>query len=412
MQLEMTASDLCEPAITHYWMSDDDDVPTPPMAILDLLGHLRERGLGEDALALARALGTFEFGDPRTAQLAAKVEHRLAFLGARPSPAARLVGQARALAAWVHADCWGDQLQLAIGFEYPGEEARGHTLSVLVDSNYATIKDAWLAPPLDEYLGHLRESLAQAPERHSQVMQLREVSLDEAAAILVEATEWSEQDAWEQLEDREARGLIALMDARCSRMLDEVLDGGRELPEPDWHQRPSELDELDEGGLVERLVDSDEFAAEREHGANEVGARIVGSFVETWIDGGNARFGPHACEMLLLHHAPAAAAVEERDELRTALLPAARAWARLVHRVLELPAAACDAVLEELECSAEHLDDALDGVPPGGGGFADRLVAEMERDGVDVSDPKQVAAFMEAFNDRTFEERGRVLGME
>lgn len=393
--------------------ANGEEAPCVAMPIVQLIDNVHPAGPMRDAaLALALLLVTY---DPRDIELAARcgvlVERLVEAGGVRPSWAGD-IGAWQLGECWVVRDVWCEQEQVLLQFtSTSGSEE--HVVGAMIDRTEGhQLVEIEAFGPLEDLLTSIRTSLDGSDD--ADLMVLEQVPAARAGGMLEAALQASWDEAGEALLETDAIERLGLLETRYELLLPL-------LESASWEAKfaspmSSELDELLRDDLVEQFVTSPEFAAEVDAGASrEAAVEIV-----EWVHGVSverpATFGPSDAAAYLLVDLPSSDIDEARREAPVEpTLATVRAWARFAARHAQHDEAAVHTVLETIATvGARHADAMLHGADdddePFDDGPAARLVAQMQAEGVDPTDPRALDAWMHDFNSRSLDDRDRVLG--
>ncbi len=343
-----------------------------------------ERAGDPPALAVLRAFGAV--ADGPTAALAADAGDRLAASGvAEPSWAAR-IGRPDLVDAWTYVDPWGDQRTWFGTFVYPGREP--HVVMALCDENLGGIvKDAFAAYPK----GDLR-----ALAERERGLGVSDAAPDLMAARVIAAIRTGDMYLDNDWTDgfKETRALI------LARM---ELIGPAELPE-----REPPPDEDARLALLERFMASP-FAPDPDQVEPETTELIVGRCLDARCDFGDGdplRWSPIVVELFMLDFLPRKAIMDAR-QIR-ALPKVLPGWVRfaLTERGLD------ERWIEEAVAAVATFAPAFRKAVTDHRSFgpAKAMTNAMLAGGVDLTDERAVARWIDDFNARPIEERDAVLG--
>lgn len=327
-----------------------------------------------DALALLHAVAAV--APESVANAARSAITRLRAAGrADPSWAAH-VGRARSQGAWASIDEFGDQEVVAVTFGY--DDGRTHALTFMIDHNFeGLVRQAFIGDDPEAIRREWEETshlpivpldAQKVADRLAQALRMYDLYLDPPCA----------EDVPE---------LVPLMKAR----LRVTLPPGRE----------PERREATEAQRAE-LVAS--FAAAREAGSSARVAQLARTIVDyrfDHTDGDPLRWSPIAVELCLLDWFPRKVTLDDADV--AAVPDALRRWVKYSGRRKRL---AGDAVAETLAAIAEFEPEFREAMrDPRRSGSAKSIVAAMMREGVDLTDQREIAGWIQAFNDRPRGER-------
>ena len=376
-------ADEPEPAVAEalasslfaQWMraelKDADPVRVLGSGMVDFLA----RRASPDALALLAALSAV---DPMVIQLdCARAMRRLVDAGVRQPVWYDLVGKARLERAWVATDVFDDQDFLVGRFSYGAQAA--HDLYVLVDHNILHIaKDIGLAP----------ES-ADLRSKWEELEGIRIVDLDaQAYSDRLSDALASLEHVWEPPVTGELRSLLPLVNRRLM-----------DLPRP----RP-----IKRKPMSQTARDKLYTRFRRSEPGRELGRDTV--LVRDLIDYGADQFddalhwSPIVVELCLTDWFPRKFTLDDADIERLPVV--LRAWLRFTatERGLSSPSTAeMLAAVDEFEpVYREAMHD------PAQAGPAKSIALLMMADGVDLTDAAAVQDWIDAFNERSEEERIRL----
>lgn len=350
LDAEMFASHLV--ADLHEMRAAADDPDSPPVAVpmLELLRHARDAELLDESLALALAFRALsDDADEDLMAFADETIGHLRELGAKTPAFADALGAPDVVGVWRASDVWGDQDSLYLGFRYEGHDA--HTLVVLIDHNLGSvIKDAFVAGDPQGVVDTWRASTED--DADPEFMQLVEVEVADVLGVLLVALAETEV-ALPTIESTDLRDVLLLLESRAAMIAEREIAAGHTDAIDDEPPAASELDDLNEGGLLKRFLASDELAAEPT--SSKAAAFHVVDCVFGEVCGGVARFSPTVAEIVLLHHMPTVVPLHEREEVAGSAVATVRAWARFAARHSGLPQRALDETIESIEEMADEL---------------------------------------------------------
>ena len=352
-------------------LNDADPVLVFGTALVDFLA----RDASPDALALLAALHAV---DPMVIEFdCARAIGQLRAAGVRQPDWFDTVGTARFERAWVATDSFDDQDFLVGRFSYRGEAA--HDLCVLVDHNILHIaKDIGLAPGAVD----LRSSW-EAQEG------IRIVDLDaQAYSDRLSDSLDSLEHVWEPPVTDELRSLLPLVGKRLM-----------DLPSP----RPIErklMSQTARDKLYTRFRRSDP--------GRELGRDT--SLVRALIDYGADQFddalhwSPIVVELMLTDWFPRKYTLDDADIERLPIV--LRAWLRFTGTERGLS----DSAITEMVAAVEEFEPVYrKGMhDPTRAGPAKSIATLMVSEGVDLTDAEAVQRWIDAFNDRSDDERIRL----
>lgn len=389
----MSGADLVgekDPFIAELWASQMlgtfYKVPLPLEVQLEFersmeagLGEAIAEAKGEAQLAVLYAIAAVAPDRLGSEARARAVE--LTDLGVPTPPWAEQIGKPEFLDSWMTTDPYGDQRGYFARFRYEGYEP--HTLMALFDVNLG---------------GIVRDAMAAYTKRDLRTVEVPEGAPVEDVEPGVMATEILTgiatgdmylDNAWTD-EFKKNRALVA---ARMRQLTDVV-------PEV-----PSDFDPLPEESRSALIA---EFEAS-EHATGLEG--------EDWIldqaivyrcdyfDGDPLRWSPIGVELFMLDFVPRKVTLDA-NQIRN--LPAVlKAWVRfaLEKRGLE------DRWIKDTEKAVDHWTKEFrkEVTDPDNFGMAKAMGQEMMAAGIDLTDQKAVAKWIEEFNQRPFEERDEFL---
>lgn len=326
-----------------------------------------------DSLALLHAVAAV--APESVASAARSAITRLRAAGRADPSWAALVGRARFRGAWASIDELGDQEVVAASFGY--DDGRTHALTFMVDHNFeGLVRQAFVGDDPEA----IRREWAETSHLPIVPLDAQEVA-DRLAQALRMYDQYLDPPCAEEVPE-----LVPLMRARL-----RALPPGRE-PER------REATEAERAGLVAS------FAAAREAGSSARVAQLARTFVDyrfDYTDGDPLRWSPIAVELCLLDWFPRKVMLDDAD--LDAVPDALRRWVRYSGRRKRL---AGDAVAETLAAIDEFEPEFREamGDPPRSGA-AKSIVAAMMRDGIDLTDQREIAGWIQAFNDRPRSER-------
>lgn len=331
-----------------------------------------------DSLALLHAVAAVA-AEPLAGAARSAITRLRAAGRADPSWAAH-VGRARFRGAWASIDEFGDQEVVAVSFGY--DDGRTHALTFMIDHNFeGLVRQAFIGDDPEavqrewadtSHLPIVPLDPQEVADRLAQALRMYDLYLDPPCA----------EDVPE---------LVPLMKARL-----------RALPPSHERERPvaTEMERA-------RLVTS--FAAAREAGSSARVAQLARSFVDyrfDYTDGDPLRWSPIAVELCLLDWFPRKVTLEDAD--LAAVPDALRRWVKYSGRRKRI---ASDAVAETLAAIDEFEPQFREAMrDPGRSGPAKSIVAAMMRDGIDLTDERAIAGWIQALNDRPRNERVELLG--
>lgn len=341
-----------------------------------MIAFLDERAT-PDALALL--LG-FSAVDARVTTLEShRAIRRLTEAGVTPPSWIQLAGRARLERAWLSSDPFGDQDFLVGRFSYLGEVA--HDVGVLVDHNINDIaKDVGLVMAA----GRLRGRWELQPD-----LAVRDIDVQEYADRLADALECLDM-TWDPPITQDARMLRPLLEAR--RVF---------LPRAKPIKR-REVSQAARGRLYSAFRRSEPGRA---LGRDTQLARVFIDYgSDYYLDG--LHWSPIVVELFLTDWLPRKVSLleEEVEQLPYVL----RSWLRFVGAERgfkdRLTGEMLDAVDEYADAFRKAMTDSSAFGP------TKSIAHQMQADGVDFSDPVAVQAWIDAFNERPFEERVDLTG--
>lgn len=331
-----------------------------------------------DALALLHGIAAIA-DEPLASSARAGIVRLHAAGRADPAFADR-IGRHRFLDAWTSIDEYGDQEMVAVSFVDPADQP--HALAFMIDHNFqGLVREAFLAPDLDA----IRTSWSETSE-----MAIAQLDAQGLADRLGQGLRMYGQYLDPPCSD-DVRELAVLMRARL-----------RALP-------PAREPEYREVGDEERQAVVAGFAASREAGRSLEMAELARYFVDyrfDYTEGDPLRWSPIAVELCLLDWFPRKVTLDD-DEL-AAVPDVLRRFVRYAGRQRGLSR---ERIAETLAALDEFEPQFLAAMrDPSRYGPAKSIVGEMMRDGVDLTDERAVAGWIESFNTRPQEERDEVLG--
>lgn len=194
----------------------------------------------------------------------------------------------------------------------------------------------------------------------------------------------------------EVPGVMALLESRAVA-----------LPPPREPEEPKEVTDEERRSLVELFLASPQATSIRDRWdmvADVVASRLVDYRVDAG-DGGALRWSPIVVELCLLDWFPRKVTLDG-DEI-DAVVDILRCWVRFA--------------AERTGLADEHLAETLSAIDQFEGDFrrsmkdpatfgpAKAIVSQMLRAGIDVTDENAVQAWIQAFNERPFDERDDIL---
>lgn len=351
-------AELCVSDLLGMWWGQHGGPADPEVLFGEGLVAYASRKRRPGAVGLLRliaVLGT----EPQREQAAAAADGMVAS-GATEPEWARELGTDRVTGAWTYGDVFGDQTSVLLVVDRAGAR---HGVVILVDHTLdGVVRDAFLTEEPDEVLSDIREL-------DDAVTYVREIALDEAAAVLIPAFALTDRMASGGLEppvDEEFAPSRAVAVARV-----------RLLPVPAPVPAPVPLDAAAQAAVVDEFLGSEE--------ARDLPPEARGC-VELLVDFGNAvdparplRVGPGLVDQFLdetLNGGP-----EISDDEFDALPATVRAWANWAGRRAGLPEPAMAELREavdDMACAIGRPGDA----EPVASDVADAYLAGLDLDDV------------------------------
>ena len=362
-------------------------------------GHIASKR-SPDALAFLIAAAAV--APQREAAVLAPAIARLHAAGL-PDPAWRnSIGSVRFVEAWRSSDEYGDQDLVMAVFEHGGRPAHG--VALLVDHNMGGMAKEVLvtADPAE-----MRSDwLARAP------LPIVPIDAQEAADRFATAIAALDETFMPDLPD-DTRYLLPMARSRLRVLPPGIVAERLDVPDA---EREALLDGFlasPEAGLIGAIRMSAAGRKPRSRPRSEDTAgqlRMLASyFVDFACDygaGDPLRWSPIAVELILTDWFPRKVV---SDDVAVGAVPdVLRRFVRYAGRLKGLPEGSiADTVAAVGEYEKEYLTAMTDSSRYGP---AKSIVAAMQAESVDISDPAAVSAWMEAFNARPLDERDRVLG--
>jgi hypothetical protein len=358
------------------------------MALVERLLISLGRRKTPDALALALGL-RYLLPAPWTS-IADAAANKLTTDGVVPPAWSDEVGGARFEAAWAWTDEFGDQDLIVAAFRYPGRSPHG--IRVMADHNFnGLFRQAAIDPDPDSVRQHVSETIGSP---------LRPITGRDLSTRWAAGTTWYRRYLDAPVYE-DVPPLMALLEARA-----------RALPAPDAESEPEPMSDDDRSALTDRFLTSahaDEAGLSADpEGRDAVIVDHLIEFRENHGEGDPLRWSPIVVEICLLDWMPRKALLEagEVEALPTALRAFVRFAAgdkRLAAEHVAETLAAIDAF--EPQFRAAMRDDAQ-------AGPAKALARKMVDEGIDLQDPEALQRWIDDFNRRPIEERGRIIGNE
>jgi hypothetical protein len=351
-----------------------------PIGVMERFHEAVWDGVLTEAEARGGAGSLAAVADDPLATRATEAAGRLATGDTPEPPWADEIGAAELVEAWRLADQYGDQTMYFASFRYAGRP--DHAITALYDENLGGIvKDAGLGT----VAGDPRAKADEDPD--TTVEDVDAGTFAGVAAAAIASGDMYLDNDWTQ----DFKELRALLRARV-----------RGLPQ----SVPSAADPPDDAAR-EALVD--EFLSTADAPPDDDVTRAVLDHCLSarcdFGDGDPLRWSPTVVEMFLLDFLPRKAALDARQI--GAILDVLRRWVAfcLERRGLERR------WIEETQAMVDELAPAFRRAvtDPSSFGPAKAMASAMLADGVDLTDPEAVQAWIEAFNARPFEERDAFL---
>ena len=357
------------------WMGTDLEDADPVILFGQGLVDFLAREGSPDALALLAALYAV---DPTVIALdCARAMRQLVDSGVRKPVWYDLAGRARFESAWVASDVFDDQDFLVGRFSYEG--AAAHDVCVLVDHNILHIaKDIGLAP-----------ASADMRSQWEAVDGMRIADLDvQAYADRLSDSLKSLEHVWEPPVTDDLRALAPLVNRRLT-----------DLPRP----RPIKRKPMSQGARDRLYASFRRSEPGRELGHDTMLARDLIDYGADQFDDA-LHWSPIVVELCLTDWFPRKFTLDEADVDRLPVV--LRGWLRFAAAERSL----ADSSLAEMLAAVDEFEpayrDAMD--DPAQAGPAKSIATQMLADGVDLADPEAVQGWIEAFNERSEDERRRL----
>ena len=341
-----------------------------------MIAFLEERA-SPDALALLLGFSAVDMG--RTTLESHRAIRGLTAAGVTAPSWRSISGRARLEHAWLSTDPYGDQDFLVGRFSYLGEGA--HDLCVLVDHNILDIvKDIGLVPASED----MRARWEQQPD-----LSVRDLDAHEYADRVSDALACLDT-TWEPPITEDARLLRPLLEARLHF-----------LP----RARPVKRRAVSQAARDRLYTAFRRSAPGRALGRDTGLARILIDYAADYYSDG-LHWSPIVVELFLTDWLPHRVSLRDEDVER--LPDVLQAWLRFVGEQRgfgdRLTREMLDAVAEHTEAFRTAMRDSSAFGP------AKSVATQMQADGVDLSDPASVEAWIDAFNARPLEERVNLTG--
>jgi hypothetical protein len=295
------------------------------------------------------------------------------------------LGTVRVTGGYLYGDRYGDQTSYLATFVYDDEEVGGpeHAVALLVDHNVGLVTDIVIAAPADVVLDTLRHKVATDPEALAWLVEVDPATVRAAATAYLPLTD-------------NAADLPSGESLRANRVI--ALARLALLPQPQAAAGPPDASE-GRAALIEEFLDSPEAVMA---GLDNVsGARresltyCLGLFLDFGAARGDAlRWSPRAVETFLLDWVHQRAILDADD---VAMVPAALGpWVFWAGRRMDLPSEALQRTFGQVSAlrpEFERLCATGERQSP-----AARAMARLVADGVDLTDPDAVDAWLAAYN--------------
>jgi len=295
-------------------------------------------------------------------------------------------GRARYVASWAMTDEFGDQDLIVASFEHEGHPP--HAISLTADHNFhGLFRQAAVGVDADLILREWGE-ISPIP--------LRPMTARDLAGRWAAGTGWYRRYLDPPVYEDVPR-VMALLEARASA-----------LPVPPEVEEPAEPTGEDRRAILDRFFASP-FGVGLDGGHDELAYAVVEQLIDFRLEHGEGdplRWSPIVVEIALLDWLPRKAVLTEEEV--NVLPDVLRAFVRYAGAEKGL----ADDDLAETIASIDHFEPEFRGSISDSDSFGmgKRIALEIQRDGVDVTDPAALQAWMDAFNERPIEERDDVLG--
>jgi hypothetical protein len=295
-------------------------------------------------------------------------------------------GRARYVASWAMTDEFGDQDLIVASFEHEGYPP--HAISLTADHNFhGLFRQAAVGVDADLILSQWSE-VSPIP--------LRPMTARDLAGRWAAGTGWYRRYLGPPVYEDVPR-VMALLEARASA-----------LPAPPEPEEPAQPTEEARRALLDRFLES-QFAVGLDAGPDGPAYAVVEQLIDFRLEHGEGdplRWSPIVVEIALLDWLPRKAVIgEEEVDVLPDVLRAFVRFAGAEKGLADADVAETLASIDQFE--PEFLESMADS---DSFGMGKRIALEMQRDGVDVTDPAALQAWMDAFNARPIEDRDDVLG--
>ncbi len=333
----------------------------------------------DDALAVLHGLAAIASSET-LARLSRAGALRLRVAGRTDPTWADTVGRARFVEAFAPIDPYEEQDLVVSTFQYA--DGRRHALAYLADQNFdGLVRQAHISSDPDD----VRRAFVESGE-----LALRPVGAQEVA-------------------DRLAQGLLVYdmsVDPPCDEDMPPLVPllraRQRALPPAVEMDQPTFTDQQRHAILAD-------FARSKEAGRSKSAIDLADLFVSCRLerlDADPLRWSPIAVELCLLDWLPRKATLDDTD-IR-ALPDALERWVRFAGRKKGLPADAIDETVEAVDQFSPDFRQAMG--DDSRFGLAKSLADAMKAEGVDLTDERELGAWIERFNDRPIAERDAIIG--
>lgn len=415
LRAELAASDIAAPAWATIFdspRSAAEHVAYPAFALTRMLESQvisTDQLVLDAALALALLLASSDATDADLASASAELVAKLREAGASEPAWVSELGHYELAETWIMRDPWCTQIDLLIGVSAP-DPKDDHTLVVQGDQLRGfQIQRAFVEDPVGTLVPRLREVLAKAEPRDQLLGVLELLHPATAGGLLqglIEGT-WDADGADLRGSDDDLHA-FSIVQSRFE-LLSAV---HRETDRERWYGSPvsTELDDLQPDEFRERFAASDAYRAE--DAITDRAARLVCDVISDHrLSVWRAQFGPEQAAELLEYLFGAAREIEGDavDELAAGVLATMRAYARYADELLGIAAdvteITIDVIDDELSLQVVATLMGIDVNVQRRPGMADRMVAAMVADGVEIGDQVSMDAWIREFNERPFEDR-------
>lgn len=376
------ASEMAASGILAFWSEQDlpglrDPAGLLSAAMVDHLEALASDGDQPDAIPLLLGIQAVDRGGSSVDAMLAM--HRLGDDAPGMPSWAKLAGKARLEVAWSAADDYGDQDLLVGRFSYEG--LAPHDLTVLIDHNVLDIVKDIAVVPASESLRARWEGLPG--------ITVRDVSLQEYSSLLADSLDMLDHTLDPPVSE-DVRLLRPFLDARRWFLL---------RPRPLKRRPVSEA-------ARRRLYKAFRGSVHAVALGKDAGLARVGIDFAADVNGDPLRWSPIVVEIYLADWLPRKVSLSDEDIV--ALPEVLRAWLRFVGEQRGYDDSLTGEMLAAVDEHELGFAEAM--ADPALFGPAKSIARLMVADGVDLSEPDAVTAWIDAFNARPLDEREKRIG--